>query len=203
MKREKGSKNRVVFLRGRKVILRPPNKKTDLANCMIWINDPEVNYFLAVFAPQTESMEEEWFDKMGKDDKNIVFAIETLDGRHIGMIGLHNINWKERTATTGAVIGEKEFWGKGYGTDAKMLLLDFAFNTLGLEKVNSEAYEFNERSKNYSLKCGYVIEGKKRSQVFRHGRRWDVIILGVLREEWLSIWEEYQKAGKANGRKKK
>jgi RimJ/RimL family protein N-acetyltransferase len=203
METDRNKENRVVFLKGRKVILRPPNKKTDLANCMRWINDPEVNYFLSVYIPQTEAMEEEWFDGMGKDDKNIAFAIETLEGRHIGNIGLHRINWKDRTATTGAVIGEKEFWGNGYGTDAKMLLLDFAFNTLGLEKVNSEVFEFNERSVNYSLKCGYVIEGRRRSQVFRHGRRWDIIQLGVLRKEWLIVWEKYRETDETNGGKKK
>lgn len=193
METDKGSENRVVFLKGRKVILRPPNKKTDLVNCMRWLNDPEVSYFLGVYLPQSEGQEEEWFDKIGKSDKDVVFAIETLDGRHIGNIGLHNINWKDRTAMTGTFIGEKELWGKGYGTDAKMLLLDFAFDTLGLEKVNSEAFIFNKRSINYSLGCGYKKEGKRRSQIFKHGRRWDVILLGVLREEWLIVWEKYKK----------
>jgi RimJ/RimL family protein N-acetyltransferase len=203
METEKSSKNQTPFLRGRKVILCPRDKNRHLENCYRWINDSDVNYFLAVFAPQTRAGEEEWFDEPNKDNRNIVFAIETFDGKHIGMIGLHNINWKDRTATTGAVIGEKEFWGKGYGTDAKMMLLDFAFNELGLEKINSEAYEFNKRSINYSLGCGYKKEGKRRSQIFRRGRRWNTILLGVLREEWLPIWEEYRKTGKANRRKKK
>jgi RimJ/RimL family protein N-acetyltransferase len=170
---------------------------------MRWLNDPEVNYFLAVSTPQTESMEEEWFDAMSKSDKDFVFAIETLDGRYIGNIGLHHINWKDGTATTGAFIGEKELWGKGYGTDAKMLILNFAFNELGLKKINSEAFIFNKRSVNYSLGCGYKKEGKRRSQIFRHGRRWDTVLLGILREEWLIVWEKYRKNGETNGRKKK
>jgi RimJ/RimL family protein N-acetyltransferase len=193
MKNEESSKTQVAFLRGKKSVLCPLDKEMHLRNCYRWMNDSELNCFLAIFLPQTKPKEEEWFDKANKDDKSIVFAIETLDGRHIGMIGLHNINWKDRTAMTGTVIGEKELWGKGYGTDAKMLLLYFAFNTLGLEKICSETFEFNERSKNYSLKCGYVIEGKKRKQMFSNGKRWDVIVLGVLREEWLYIWEEYKK----------
>ncbi len=196
METDRSNENRVVFLKGKKVILRPLNKKTDLTSCLQWINDPEVNYFLGWCLPQSEAQEEEWFNKIGKDDKNIVFAIETLEGRYIGNIGLHNINWKDRTAMTGTVIGEKDLWGKGYGTDAKMLLLSFAFNTLNLEKICSEAFEFNERSRSYNLKCGYKEEGRKRSQMFKNGRRWDVIMLGVLRKEWLPIWERYQKTGK-------
>jgi RimJ/RimL family protein N-acetyltransferase len=196
------NENRVVFLKGKKAILCPLDKERRLENCYRWMNDPDVNYFLAVFLPQTKAKEGEWFDGAGKDDKNVVFAIEILEGRHIGMIGLHNINWKDRTAMTGTVIGEKELWGKGYGTDAKMLLLDFAFNSLGLEKINSEALEFNERSINYSLGCGYKKEGVRRSQIFRAGRRWNMVQLGILREEWLVVWDEYQKTGETNGGKK-
>ena len=193
MEKERNSEDRVVFLRGKKVVLRPLNKKTDLAVCSRWINDPEVNYFLGVYLPQMESQEEEWFDRVAKGENNIVFAIETIEGKYIGNIGLHNIDWKDRVAATGTIIGEKEYWGKGYGTDAKMLLLEFAFNTLNLEKICSDVFEFNGRSLNYGKKCGYKEEGRKRSQVFKNGRRWDVIILGVLREEWLPVWEEYQK----------
>ncbi len=61
-------------------------------------------------------------------------------------MGIHRINWKDRTATTGAVIGEKAYWDKGYGSEAKMLVLDYAFNMLNLRKICSQVLAFNKRS---------------------------------------------------------
>jgi len=187
----------VVFLQGRRVILRPLRKSTDLETCLRWINDPEVNQFLAAYLPVSETQEAEWFDNLAKRPNDIVFGIELREnGRFIGVMGLHRINWKDRVATTGAIIGEKDCWGKGYGTDAKMILLDYAFNTLNLRKVCSSVIAFNRRSLRYSLHCGYRREGRLRRQMFRRGRYWDEILLGLFREDWLPIWEKYQKTGK-------
>ncbi|MBI4992015.1 MAG: GNAT family N-acetyltransferase [Candidatus Harrisonbacteria bacterium] len=189
-------KQKVVFLKGKKVILRPLNKETDLEHITRWINDHEVTQYLTIYLPTTRKNEEGWLDSLNKDKENIVLAIETLDGKFIGTMGIHQINWKDRTATTGALIGEKEYWGKGYGTDAKMLLLEYAFHTLNLRKICSVVFSFNKRSLRYSLHCGYKIEGTKRKQMFRKGRYWDEIILGLFKEEWLPIWRRYRKTGR-------
>ena len=185
----------VVFLRSKKVILRPPNK-SDAPIITRWINDPEVREFISAFLPKTENFEEEWIKKLGSDDKDIVLAIETIEGVFIGLMGVHNIDWKNRICTTGAILGEKEYWGKGYGTDAKMVLLDYIFNTLNLHKVCSQVVAFNKRSLNYSLHCGYKIEGTRRKHMFKKGRYWDVIELSLFKSEWLPIWRHYQKTGK-------
>lgn len=190
------NKNRVVFLKGRKVILRPLNKENDLENCQRWINDPEVRRFLKRVLPTSKQAEAEWFDNLSKRTDDIVLAIETLDGKFIGTMGLHKINWKDRTAVTGALIGEKAYWDKGYGTDAKMILLDYAFNQLGLRKICSSVLAFNKRSLQYNLHCEYKIEGVRKKQIFRDGNYWDEILLAVFREDWLSIWKKYQKTGK-------
>lgn len=186
---------KVVFLSGRKVNLRP-FARTDIPLLTQWINDPQVREFVLGTFPQTEKQEEEWFNKLGSDDKNVVLGIETKEGVLIGTMGIHSIRWTDRVATTGAIIGEKEYWGKGYGTDAKMILLDYAFNTLNLRKICSNVISFNKRSLHYSLHCGYKIEGKRRKQVFKKGVYWDLIELGVFREEWLPIWKKYKKTGK-------
>lgn len=184
-----------IFLEGKMVNLRPFGK-ADIPTLTYWINDPEVRKFLIGTWPQTERQEEEWFNKLGSDDKNIVLAIETKDGILIGSMGIHRIDWKDRVATTGALIGEKEYWGKGYGTDAKMILLDYAFNTLNLRKICSNVYPYNKRSLHYSLHCGYKIEGRRRRQVFKNGRYWDLIELGLFKEEWLPIWKRYKRTGR-------
>ncbi len=114
-----------------------------------------------------------------------------VDGKPIGTMGIHAIDYRHRIATTGALIGESGYWGKGYGSEAKMLLLEYAFNTLNLRKICSEVIAFNERSTKYSLKCGYKIEGTKKLHHYAKGQYWDVIQLAVFREDWLPLWEAF------------
>ena len=184
-----------VFLIGRRVNLRP-FLRTDIPTLTRWINDPEVREFVASTLPQTEKQEEEWFNKLGASDKDIVLGIETKEGVLIGSMGIHKINWRDRICTTGALIGEKEYWGKGYGTDAKMVLLDYIFNVLNLHKACSSVIAYNKRSLHYSLHCGYGVEGRRRKHMFKRGRYWTLIELGLFREEWLPIWKKYKKTGK-------
>lgn len=190
-----GESTKPIFLVGKNINLRPFSRD-DIPTLTRWINDPEVRVFLTATLPQTEKQEEEWFNKLGSDDKNIVLAIETKEGRLIGSMGIHGINWRDRVATTGALIGEKDYWGKGYGTDAKMVLLHYAFNTLNLHKICSAVIVYNKRSLQYSLHCGYRIEGKRRKHIFKKGKYWDLIELGLSREEWLPIWRRYKRTGK-------
>ncbi len=144
--------------------------------------------------PITPTGEAEWFDKIEKSDE-VHLAIETGDGVLIGTMGLHDVSWKDRVATTGALIGEKAYWGQGYGTDAKMTLLDYAFNTLNLRKICSSVLEFNERSLRYNLHCGYRVEGRRKQQHFHNGRYWDEILLGLFQEDWQPVWERYRETG--------
>lgn len=192
----KEKKNAIVFRKGKKVILRPLRKSTDLENNLRWINDPEVTKYLLVYLPVGEKEEGDWIDGAGKENPDAVhFAIETHDGLHIGNIGFHKISWRDRTAVTGSLIGEKEYWGKGYGTDAKMLLLDYAFNALNLRKVNASVLAFNERSIRYGLRCGYKEEGRRRAEFYRDGSYHDEVLLAIFKEDWLPIWETYQATG--------
>ncbi|MBI3633423.1 MAG: GNAT family N-acetyltransferase [Candidatus Vogelbacteria bacterium] len=187
----------IVFLKGKKVILRPMNKETDLDLCTKYINDPEVRQYLMSYLPWTKDAEAKWFDSLAqRSETDIVLAIEDIaTGKYIGSMGLHRIDWKQGIATTGALIGDKDYWGKGYGTDAKMILLDYAFNALGLRKILSAVIDYNKRSLNYSLHCGYKIEGVRKKQIFRNGRFHDEILLAVFKKDWLPIWKRYKKTG--------
>ena len=195
------TENKVVFLKGKKVILRPLRKETDLEPCLRWFNDPDVTQYLTTYLPIMPQKEAEWFDELAKSNDRVELAIETHDGKFIGTIGLHGIHPRDRTAMSGTVIGEKgdkeSNWGRGLGTDAKMQLLHYAFNTLNLRKINSAFYAFNERSLKYCLKCGYKIEGRREQEVFRNGEYQDVILLAVFRDDWLPIWKRYQEMGEA------
>lgn len=181
----------VVFLRGRKTILRPSNKETDQALLCKWINDPEVRQYLQVYKPITFHQEGEFLESHGKNDSRIFFIIETLEGKAIGVMSLEQIDWKDRRATTGTLIGEKEYWNKGYGRDAKMALLKYAFGDLNLHKICSGAMCFNERSLRYSLACGYRVEGRLEKHVFRNGRYHDQILLAIFRKSWQKAYDLY------------
>jgi diamine N-acetyltransferase len=182
----------VIFLKGKKVILRP-FEESDYLQMQIWINDEEIRRNLLAFRPMSARDEREWFEKIQKTENAIHLAICTLDGKLIGSTGIFRINWQHRFAHTGTIIGDPEQRNKGFGSDAKMHLLNYAFNTLNLNRMVTEAFEFNESSLRYSLKCGYKVEGRLRRQYFKEGRYIDAIQLGVLREEWLPLWEEYNR----------
>lgn len=181
---------RVIFLAGRRVELRPLSK-SDIPHLMRWINDPEIRNFIANNFPKMEASEEAWLDHLSKSDTDIILAIVTKKGKFIGTMGIHGIKWVDRTATTGALIGEKEYWGKGYGSEAKLLLLNYAFNTLGLRKICSSVIAFNKRSYNYSAKVGYKEEGRLKKQNFRNGKYWDLIQLAIFRKDFIPFWKKY------------
>lgn len=186
-------RERIVFRKGKRIYLRPVLRE-DVPTLLCWINDEEITQYLKVYMPTLEAEEEEWFAALQKrKPDNLVFAIVTTAGDQlIGNMAIMRINWKDRTATTGAFIGEKTFWSQGYGTEAKMLLLDYAFNTLNLRKLCATAYAFNKRSLAYQRKCGYVEEGRRRRQHYHRGRYWDEVLTAVFKENWLPLWREYK-----------
>lgn len=180
----------IMFLEGERLYLRPL-EETDLGRCRYWMNDPELLQFLKRRFPLTEAEERAWFERRTAVPANalpteVLFAIVLKDGnRHIGNLGLHRIDWLHGEATSGTVIGEKDCWGKGYGSEAKMLLLRYAFLTLNLRRVSSAVYSTNPRSLACQKKCGYVKEGCRRARYIRDGVPVDEVLLGVLRDEWL------------------
>ncbi len=123
-----------------------------------------------------------------KDDQNsdsINFAIRTLDGdRLVGMIGLMGMQNQHGEAFVGIGIGERELWGKGYGTDAMRIILRYAFCELNLRRVSLNVFAYNPRAIHSYEKAGFVHEGRERGRLHRDGRRWDLVYMGILREEW-------------------
>lgn len=116
------------------------------------------------------------------------FAIHTLaNDQLIGLIGLYTIYWLHREAFMGIQIGEREFWGKGYGTDALRVLLRYGFEELNLQRVSLSFLDGNDRALRSYEKCGFRYEGRERRAWAYDGRRWDEIYMGLLREEWLVL----------------
>ncbi|XLQ19611.1 MAG: GNAT family N-acetyltransferase [Candidatus Moraniibacteriota bacterium] len=157
---------------------------------ILWMNDPEVTKFLVRSKPITLTMEKEWIESVGKSDSEIVFTIEAIDGRKpvvIGSIGLHKIDWLNRSATFGIVIGDKKYWSNGYGTEAAELLIKYGFNSLNLHRIESAAYAFNKRSVALHKKLGFMEEGISRKAIYKNGKYHDVANFGFLRKEYKKL----------------
>ena len=115
------------------------------------------------------------------------FAIRTLkDDRFIGSCGLNGELFPHGEASVGIGIGERELWGKGYGTDAMMVILRYGFQELNLRRVSLTTSEFNPRAIRSYEKAGFVLEGRERGYFLRENRRWDMVFMGILRDEWLA-----------------
>jgi RimJ/RimL family protein N-acetyltransferase len=192
--RKKVHANRIIFRMGKRIYLRPILKE-DVPLLTIWINDPEVHQFLKVNAPMSPEDEIRFVDSLReKKETDIVFAIILeKTNEFIGVMALHKIDHRNGTATTGSFIGRKDLWSKGYGTEAKMLVLEFAFNMQNLRKICSSTYDFNGRSKRCLEKCGYHEEGVKKKQKYRNGRYCDEHVMAVFKEDFLLLWKKYKK----------
>jgi RimJ/RimL family protein N-acetyltransferase len=160
----------------------------DLERNHRWLNDREVMRFLGGRYQFSMLAEENWMRERTSKPMayggDMGFAIETKDGWHIGNTGLHRASPESRSADLGIMIGEKECWGSGYGTDAVRTLAGLAFEEMNLNRIALDVYDFNERAIASYLKCGFVEEGRRRKDIFRYGAYVDVVMMALLREDW-------------------
>jgi RimJ/RimL family protein N-acetyltransferase len=156
----------------------------DLAHFVRWINDPEVRQFMVMRYPLSMTEEEQWWQEFKNRTGDHIFAIDTEDGTYIGNIGLHNVDWENRQAMLGIMIGDKAFWGQGYGTDAIRTTLRWAFDYLNLNRVWLTVYDYNQRAYRCYVKCGFRPEGTMRQAKYANGTYHDELLMGVLREEF-------------------
>jgi len=176
------------MLIGERVRLRSIERE-DLPTFVRWFNDPEVRQYLMMYEPMSMAKEERWFEEMLERKNDFVFAIEAQIGEQwvpIGNVGLHRIDWKNRTAVFGIALGEKAYWGQGFGTDATRTMLRFAFEELNLHRVELEVFDFNSRAMRSYEKAGFRHEGTRRQALFRQGRYHDVHLMSILQSEYLS-----------------
>jgi RimJ/RimL family protein N-acetyltransferase len=164
-----------------------PIEPGDLENYFLWMNDPEVKEYLNQRYFLSREAEREWLAERTKKPlsyDNLHFAIDTLDGRHIGSLGFHETAPEDRKATLGIVIGDKEFWSRGYGADAISAVLRFAFDEMHLHRVDLEVDERNGRAIACYQKVGFFEEGRKRQHRYSRGRYWDTLVMSILEDEF-------------------
>jgi RimJ/RimL family protein N-acetyltransferase len=167
---------------GERVRLVPLDKEKHAANALLWVNDPDVTEtILSGDIPITRLAEEDFFEKMsapaGAHPSDIVFAVETLEGEHIGLAGLHRIDYRHGVALTGTIIGPAGFRGKGYGTDAAAVRTRYAFEVLGLRMLMSEVFAENAASLKMLARAGYREVGRIPRRYWKRGAFRDVVLL--------------------------
>lgn len=175
-------------IKGKKVVLRAIEEK-DLELLHKWSNDPEINYMLGGWHfPSSMQDQQKWFASLSLTNNNQRFAIETEELGLIGMINLVDINWKDRRAFTGMLLGDKDMRGKGYGVDAIMTMNKYVFEELGLKRLDGSMISYNEASIGvYTKKCGWVIEGIKKDAYFRKNQWWDEVIVGITSSDYFEL----------------
>ena len=166
------------ILPGGRVTLRPL-EKGDLDKSLEWLTDPMVNKYLSHnFRDLTVQQEEQWFNYIKGSSQDMVFAIlEKSSDKHIGNCALHKIDHRHKTCELGIVIGEKDYWDRGYGTDAVKALIGFATHDMKLSKVWLNVYTYNRRAIKVYENCGFeLVRVLKRNHLY-NGKYWDTLIM--------------------------
>ena len=174
-------------VQGEHVVLRE-FRREDVPEIHAWTNDREIVRFLswAVF-PQTLRETERFVEQQisGEDPLHRGFVIGLNEGDPcIGTTGLIPIDWRNRSAELGIVIGKREYLGKGYGREAVDLLLGFGFHELNLHRIGLQVFDFNERAIRAYRKSGLVEEGRLREAFYREGSYHDIVLMGITEEEF-------------------
>lgn len=174
------------FLIGERIYLRPL-ERADAPAIVEFLNDEQVTRTLNMHRPLTLEAEEAWLEKAMKDERNILLAIaRKSDDRYLGNTGLHLKQEKDRAAMFGIFIGAKDEWNKGHGTETAKLMLRYGFETLNLNRICLHVYANNPGGIRAYEKAGYVREGIMRQATYSEGRYHDVLVMGVLAEEWFA-----------------
>jgi RimJ/RimL family protein N-acetyltransferase len=198
------------IIRGEKVYLRP-FEMSDREAYKRWRADadPMATAEFGYRAPLSDAEVDSYIggraDQQGKPDYQFVICVFEED-KAIGNIMLAGHDVRRRHAELGIVIGESDYRGKGYGTDAINALLDFAFGELGLERVSLGTLAANEAGQRAYEKAGFKLEGTARSATFNRGKFHDVTLMGLTRADWEKLkrkrsWD-YSRADRPKAKRK-
>ena len=195
-----------IILKGEKVILRPLSLK-DAPDYCRWLADPEVTKFLSFYEkkPPTLKEEREWISEAKLDKSKLNFAIDAVDGEHIGTVSFASIDRYARKAEFGIFIGDKKYWGQGCGTEACRLIVEYGFRKMKLHRIYLRHIAYNIRGHKAYTKVGFKVEGCLRDHVYRDGYWHDEIRMSMLKNEYLPAGRQglnnnKKKYGKRSGK---
>ena len=175
---------KVIFLDGEKIFLRPLGRD-DAELIVPWVNDQEVTRTLLLHRPVNLESEEEFLAKATTSQTEVIFGIvEKTSDCLVGVVGLPQIDYRNRHSSFGIFIGDKSKWGRGYGTEATFLTVQYAFGTLNLNRVWLHVSADNPAAIRAYEKVGFRKEGLLRQYLYRGGQHLDIIAMAVLRDDW-------------------
>ena len=157
-----------------------------------WSRDSEYRRLLDSGAARifSQKASKKWLEK-DMDEQSVNqhwFSIHKLDDDTLlGDVGLYVDGWPARDVSIGIGIGERDFWGKGFGTDAMKVILRYAFTEIDMRRVTLDVFEFNPRAIRSYEKAGFRLEGRMRKALNKEGKRWDMLFMGILHEEWMGL----------------
>lgn len=157
---------------------------SDLENLMVWRMLPEVSKYMFTEPKLTMEMQIRWFNVI-KTDPTCKHWIIELGNKKIGTVNLTNIDYQNKRCSWGYYIANPSLRGRGLGKLFEYNIFDFVFMELELNKLISEVLVFNERVLKLKEKCGSHIEGVLRQHIKKGDIYHDVVVMSILREEWL------------------
>lgn len=166
------------------------SERVDIPLFLKWVNDPEVCEYLEHFTVLNRIHEEAWFENVSSGPRTeLPLVIEVSQPNSdewvpIGNLSFMNIHSVHRSAEVGIMIGEKQFWNQGYGTEALRRMCQYGFEELNLHRIFLRVFEGNERGKRAYQKVGFVYEGTMRQARYHLGRYWDVDIMSIIKSDW-------------------
>ena len=165
-----------------------PRRREHIPLYLRWINDFGTTQMLGISPrPMTLEQETAWYEQTAADDGEVAFTIyERATGRAIGNCGLHEVDLANRRTVVGIMIGEPDARGRGYGTEAMRLLLDYAFTVLDLHSVMLTVFEYNGAGRRCYENVGFREIGRRRQACWYNGRFWDEIHMDILASEFTS-----------------
>ena len=175
---------------GQLVRFAPPDADRDAELVSKWTHDPEYLRLLStdIAKPLSPGQIKKQYEELDKDAEKhnaFNFAIRLKEGdRLIGSARLYRIEWTHGTASLQIGLGDRNDRGKGYGTEALQMLLRYAFDELNLYRLAAVTAEYNTGALRFFERAGFSEEVRRRQAVQRDGKRWDVLMLGLLRDEW-------------------
>jgi len=175
---------------GERVLLRP-FCRDDLPYIQKWSNDAELRRLIGEVAPMSQADTERWFREFVADEEQVWFAIVLKKDEHvIGEAGLLRMFRPWRSTDMTIIIGEKDEWGKGYGTEVGHLLLDYAFGLLGFHRISIGVVGFNKRALRFWESLGFKKEGVERDAHYYDNEYSDGIMMSILENEFRKSTED-------------
>ncbi len=179
------------FLEGERVVFRPYNED-DLDLIFVWFNDPVVTYYMFTGQrPQTKGALRDAMEKDVQSEKNVVFTVIDKESQEaVGVVGLYDIHPTAHKAEMRIIIGNKNFWGKGYGTEITELITYYGFGRLNLNRIYLGFTDENKRAGRAYEKAGYAREGVLREDIYRNSRYYDSVRMAILRKDYCEKYYE-------------